>query len=188
MQLLQDGNTELAGVSSGDCAQHVLDVVPPVVRAIRELMRNHRLRGLSVPQFRAMALLTFNPEASLSDVADYVGSSLPAASRMIEALVNKKLVARHECSRDRRCVSLSLTPRGAEGFRESRRATQKQLADRLEKLGATQRKIVIEGMRQLADVFGSDAERMAPLQVAGGKSAGPKTKRSGSRRQPVPIV
>jgi len=65
--------------ASDACAAAVLDVAPPVVRAIRKMMREHRLDELSVPQFRTLGLLTYSPEASLSLVADYIGSSLPAA-------------------------------------------------------------------------------------------------------------
>jgi len=149
---------DATAASGADCAGAVLNVAPPVVRAIRKMMRDHRLPGLSVPQFRALALLTFSPEASLSTLADYVGSSLPAASRMVNGLVAKNLVARKECSRDRRQVSLELTPLGRDAFLESRQATRRQLAQRLAGLSTTQRHAVIEVMGWLGEVFGSDAE------------------------------
>jgi DNA-binding MarR family transcriptional regulator len=159
MQLLPGENNGGAAKAVGEeeCARRVLDVTPPVVRAIRNLMRNHRLAGLSVPQFRAMALLSREPEASLSCVADYVGSSLPAASRMIEGMVAKKLVKRCECCKDRRQISLGLTARGESALRASRTATQRQLAQRLGTLSAGQRQAIVEGMACLAEIFGSDA-------------------------------
>jgi len=46
-----------------------------------------------------MALLSYSPKASLSTVADFIGSSLPAASRMIDGLVARKLVARQAVPR-----------------------------------------------------------------------------------------
>ena len=119
MQLLRGETNSGAnggGVSGDECARHVLDVTPPTIRAIRQLMRSHRLRGLSVPQFRAMARLSWLPKASLSNVAEHVGCSLPAASRMIDVLVAQKLVVRHQCSNDRRQVSLGLTAREASAF------------------------------------------------------------------------
>jgi len=160
MQLLRDENNgaQARAVGQEECARRVLDVAPPVVRVIRKLMRNHRLAGLSVPQFRAMALLSRSPQASLSCVADYIGSSLPAASRMIEGLVSKKLVNRCECCSDRRQVSLGLTRRGESAFRASRQATQRQLARRIGSLSPEQRHAVVEGMHCLAEIFGSDAE------------------------------
>jgi len=149
---------EPAALSDG-CADAVLNIAPPVVRAIRKMMREHRLPDLSVPQFRALGLLSFCSDASLSTVADYIGSSLPAASRMIDGLVAKNLIARKQCCRDRRQVSLELTPMGREAFLESRQATRLQLARRLSGLSAKKKEGVIEAMRWLGEVFGSDAER-----------------------------
>src|SRR5579862_4141005 len=113
------------------CARRVLEVAPPVVRVLRNLMRTNRLQGLSVPQFRALALLNRTPNASLSMVADHVGSSLPAASRMVDGLVARKLVLRKECADDRRQISLVLTKRGSSAFKSSRMATQRELTGML---------------------------------------------------------
>jgi DNA-binding MarR family transcriptional regulator len=168
-QINEGATADAVEAASADCAGAVLNVAPPVVRAIRKMMRDHRLPELSVPQFRALALLTFSPEASLSTLADYVGSSLPAASRMIDGLVAKNLVARTECRHDRRQVSLELTPLGRSAFLESRQATQRQLAQRLAGLSTTQRQTVIEVMGWLGEVFGSDAELG---RRANGNSAG----------------
>jgi DNA-binding MarR family transcriptional regulator len=163
--LLNENNSPSRADSSGDeCARHVLDVTPPVIRTIRELMRNHRLRGITVPQFRAMARLSRSPKASLSAVADHVGCSLPAASRMIDVLVAQKLVIRHQCPSDRRQISLALTPRGNEAFLASRRATRKQLAKRLQSLSTPQRKSIVQAMNLLAEIFGSDADQLCPTQ------------------------
>jgi DNA-binding MarR family transcriptional regulator len=174
MQLLPQGIkrgavVDVAEAASADCAGAVLNVAPPVVRAIRKMMREHRLAELSVPQFRALGLLIRSPEASLSAVADYIGSSLPAASRMIDGLVAKNLVARKECCRDRRQVSLELTAMGRSAFLESRQATRRQLAQRLAGLSETQRQTVMEVMGWLGEVFGSDAEL---AQRSDGNSAG----------------
>jgi DNA-binding MarR family transcriptional regulator len=143
------------------CASAVLDIAPPVVRAIRKMMREHRLPDLSVPQFRALSLLSFCGDSSLSAVADYIGSSLPAASRMIDGLVAKNLIVRKQCCRDRRQISLELTPLGREAFLESRKATRLQLALRVSGLSAKKKEAVIEAMRWLGEVFGSDAELAA---------------------------
>src|SRR5580658_8354079 len=153
---LKAKDVEPAGLCDG-CAEAVLDIAPPVVRAIRKMMREHRLPELSVPQFRTLSLLSFCADASLSTVADYIGSSLPAASRMIEGMVTKNLIVRKQCCRDRRQVSLELTPLGREAFLESRQATRLQLAERLSGLSAKKKEAVIEAMRWLGEVFGSDA-------------------------------
>ena len=161
MQLLPDeinkqGDNGAVESSSAECATAVLNVVPPVVRAIRKMMREHRLPELSVPQFRALGLLAKVPDVSLSVVADHIGSSLPAASRMIDGLVAKNLIARKECCRDRRQVSLQLTKLGRNAYLESREATHRQLDKQLAVLSEDQRQSIIEAMLWLGKVFGAD--------------------------------
>src|SRR4051794_1070087 len=94
------------------CARAMLDGLPQVMWFIRQHMRRHRTRGLSVPQFRALVLMDRFPEASLSAIAEHLGSTLPSASRLVTGLVDKGLVVRESSSTDRRRVSLFLTPRG----------------------------------------------------------------------------
>jgi DNA-binding MarR family transcriptional regulator len=168
MQLLPSGSKlpqsekPRASPPLDECACAVLDVVPPIARAIRKMMRQHRLAGLSVPQFRALGLLSFSPQASLSCVADYIGSSLPAASRMIDGLVSKKLVGRKECCHDRRQISLVLTALGRSAFIESRQAARCQLGEKLAGLSEAKKKCAIEAMRYLGEIFGSDADNLPP--------------------------
>jgi DNA-binding MarR family transcriptional regulator len=122
------------------------------------MMREHRLPELSVPQFRTLALLNFNAKTCLSTVADYIGSSLPAASRMVDGLVAKNLVARTPCPDDRRQISLQLTPLGRKYFLESRQATRVQLATQLAGLTPEQKQGIVAAMDSLAEIFGTDAE------------------------------
>jgi DNA-binding MarR family transcriptional regulator len=167
MQLLQP-ETKMQSTNSGvsspaapeidPCADAVLNVVAPIARAMRKMMREHRLPELSVPQFRTLALLSFDTKTCLSTVADYIGSSLPAASRMVDGLVAKNLVARTPCPDDRRQISLQLTPLGLKYFRESRQATRLQFANQLASLSSDQKKGIVEAMGLLAEIFGTDAE------------------------------
>jgi DNA-binding MarR family transcriptional regulator len=161
MQLLPDeinkqGDGSGVEPTSADCARAILNVVPPVVRVIRKMMREHRLPELSVPQFRALGLLAKVPDVSLSVVADHIGSSLPAASRMIDGMVAKNLIARKECCRDRRQISLQLTKLGRSAYLESREATHRQLDKQLAVLSEEQRQTIYEAMLWLGNVFGAD--------------------------------
>src|SRR5207245_354836 len=116
-----------ADTSADRCARAVLDSLPPVMWFIRSKMRQQRTRGLSVPQFRALCLLARFPTATLSHVAEHLGSSQPSASRLISGLVARGLVARKESSDDRRQISLVLTAKGKTVQAASNRATQEHL-------------------------------------------------------------
>jgi len=178
MQLLQGENKLKVGKAPAqgpaicdEAADAVLNIAPPVVRAIRKMMREHRLPELSVPQFRTLGLLSFCADASLSTVADYIGSSMPAASRMIDSLVVKNLIVRKQCCRDRRQVSLEVTAQGREAFLASRQATRLQLTQSLAGLSAKKKEEIVKAMRALGEIFGSDAE---VASKAARKSSGQK--------------
>jgi DNA-binding MarR family transcriptional regulator len=80
---------------------------------------------------------------------------------MIDGLVAKNLIVRKQCCRDRRQISLELTPLGREACLVSPKATRLQLALRVSGLSAKKKEAVIEAMRWLGEVFGSDAELAA---------------------------
>jgi DNA-binding MarR family transcriptional regulator len=61
-----------------------------------------RAHGLSVPQFRALGFVHRHAGSSLSEVADHIGLTLPAMSRLIDGLVELQLMRRQSQSADRR--------------------------------------------------------------------------------------
>ncbi len=134
-------------------AGEVLDTVPLVMQFIRTEMRRSRGSGISVPQFRVLTFLNRAEAASLSAVADRVGLSLPAMSRLVEGLVQRRLVHREESPADRRRVTLHLTADGRELIRTARAAAQARLADALATLSSPQRIRVGEAMELLRPVF-----------------------------------
>lgn len=140
-------------VSPEECAREVLDVVPAVMRTIRAEMRRHRLRGLSVPQFRTLTFLDRRPGGSLSDVAEHVGLTLAPMSRIVDGLVRRELVVRETNSSDRRRVTLALSPAGKMTLQQARRETQASLAGRLRHLSDAEREGVVRALRALAGIF-----------------------------------
>ncbi len=137
---------------SGDCAQRVLSTVPALMCFLRGQMRRNR-QGLSVPQFRALVIVNFLSEATLSDLAEHLGLSLPAASRLVGSLVNRGLVIRRPRLDNRRCLSLSLTARGRGAFRALHERTRRVLAGRLASLSHEQRRQVSGVMDMLTRLF-----------------------------------
>ena len=94
------------------CAEQLLDIVPLMMRAIRAQVRSRGGGGLSLPQFRALAFLGRNESAMLGDVGEFLGLTLPAASKLIEGLVAAGMVSRRADPVDRRKVMLRLTAAG----------------------------------------------------------------------------
>jgi DNA-binding MarR family transcriptional regulator len=160
MQQLQRAIT--ADGSAGQCAAEILEVAPAIIRFIRAQMRSHRGADLSVPQFRTLALLRRSRGASLSVVAEFLGLSLPAASRLVDGLVRHGLVTRQIPERDRRQVALSVSARGRATWDAARRATQQRLAEVIAPLTPAQRARIQEALRILRGSFQPEAPATEP--------------------------
>jgi MarR family transcriptional regulator for hemolysin len=146
-------------VSSDACAQELLEVIPAIMRAIRSEMRSRRTPDLSAPQFRILAFVNRQPGASLSDVAEHVGLTLPSTSTSVDRLVARKLIAREHSQTDRRRVTLSLTATGKTLLKSARKGAQTYLAARLSTLSAEERKTIMGALQALRPLFTSETER-----------------------------
>src|SRR5512136_916163 len=131
------------------CAQEILEVVPAVMRTIRTEMRRHRTADLSVPQFRTLAFIDRQADASLSDVAEHIGLTLPSMSKIVDGLVARNLVTRQTHATDRRRMMLALTPRGQTALQTSRAATRACLAEDLVALSDRQRETIAQALEIL---------------------------------------
>jgi DNA-binding MarR family transcriptional regulator len=136
-----------------DCARNILDTIPLVMREIRAQMRSHRGLDLSVPQFRALAFIRREPEASLSRVAQHVGTALPSMSKLVDGLVERSLVERRPSVVVRRRVALSLTPGGTSLLEAARRETQTYLEGILSRLSQEEWATVKKAMAILSRLF-----------------------------------
>jgi len=141
-----------------ECAHEVLDVVPLAMRVIRKKLREHGTQLLSIPQFRTLLFISRNEGASLSEVADHIGLTLPSMSALVDGLVTRNFVTRRTHPDDRRRVDLTLTQQGETTLHSARNATQDYLKERLARLPETERATIVKGMRILRRVF---SERVA---------------------------
>src|SRR5579884_2450777 len=114
MQQMQDAN--IPEITPEACAAQIIEVVPLVMRRIRAFMRAQRTPQLSVPQFRALGYVRRHPGTSLSAVAEHLGLSPAATSRLFDTLVDQTLVERHTSAEDRRFITLHLTGQGAQAL------------------------------------------------------------------------
>jgi DNA-binding MarR family transcriptional regulator len=97
-------------------------------------MRSGRAASLSVAQFRLLRFVRRNPGTSLSPVAEHLGTTLPAASQMVERLVRAGFVTRVQHSEERRRVELRVTDAGDATMGECDARTRSWLCERLSEL------------------------------------------------------
>jgi MarR family transcriptional regulator for hemolysin len=144
--------------SPDECARQILEAVPMVMRAIRNEMRSYRASDLSVPKFRVLIFLNRNEGASLSDIAEHMGLTLPSMSKMIDGLVARNMVIRQMDPGDRRRVTLAPTALGRTAMQSAYEATAARLAERLAALPASERRTILKAMQILESIFVSGRE------------------------------
>ncbi|MBU1041208.1 MAG: MarR family winged helix-turn-helix transcriptional regulator [Proteobacteria bacterium] len=94
------------------CSEALLALTPALMQALRLSMRGGLVPELSVPQFRVLVHACLRPGATLNQLTEPLGVSTATASRMVETLVLRGLLARRTGVVDRRQVSIALTPAG----------------------------------------------------------------------------
>ena len=139
--------------SVGDCAHELLDVVPIVFREIRGELRKYGAKEMSVPQFRTLGFIYRNQGASLSEVGDHIGLTLPTMSSLVDGLVDRGLIIRREDSEDRRRMTLALTQAGRTRLESAREATLANLEQRIRQLPTSDRATIIAAMHVLRALF-----------------------------------
>jgi DNA-binding MarR family transcriptional regulator len=125
----------VAETTRDQVAAAILETVPAAMRAIREQMRSGRAASLSVAQFRLLLFVRRNPGTNLSSAAEHLGTTLPAASQLVERLVRAGFVTRVQHPEERRRVELRLTEVGGATLAECDARTRAWLCERLAGLG-----------------------------------------------------
>ena len=132
-----------------DLAALYMDVVPKAMREFRKDMRQSRSSQLSIPQFRILAQLRFEP-ANNRSLAEVQGVSVAAMSRMVDWLCRNGYVERLESERDRRHVQVQLTGEGRARFESFREEARGRLLRRLESLKPQDQIELKKGLSALA--------------------------------------
>ena len=157
MQQMQRANNGDAPDAT-DCAALLMEVAPAVMRTIRREMRRQRAADLSVPQFRALGYLSRHPGAPLSELAEHLGLTAPATSRLVEGLVARGYAARQTNATDRRSVALTATAKGAEMLGAAQQHVRGHLAETLSALSADERATVARAAGLLRPLFATGGQ------------------------------
>ena len=139
-----------------ESAARMLEVVPLVMRQIRQVMRAAGGTALSVPQFRALGYIDRHPDCSVSAVAEHVGLSEAAASRLIETLVQEGYVERATLATNRRFVALRLAPEGQRIRTLAQQHALRALAERMAALDEDDFAAINQALETLRGLFIED--------------------------------
>lgn len=135
------------------CARELLDVMPLVMQDLRRTMRSQSAPDLRVPELRSLAFLRHNPGSNLTDLAEYIGVSLPSMSKLVDTLTSRGLIERAPDASDRRRVRLGLTEAGGAILARAREAVKASFAAKLARLAPEEVATVTASMALLHTLF-----------------------------------
>ena len=141
-----------------DCAARVIAIFPALMQALVSKVEGKGERRLSFQQFRALMFIGQHSQPHLSMVREHLCTSLSAASKLIDGLIQEGLVGARTASGDRRVKLLSLTPSGRRRIQAQHRELVAFLDTRLEGLTDSERLMVALAMDVLQSVLAPTLE------------------------------
>jgi len=148
--------------SPSQTAALVMDNIPLLMRLLRAKYREKRVGDLSMAQFRTLAFVDANQGASLSEVAEHIGLGLPSMSKLVDALVKRKLLTRELHGTDRRRICLALTSKGKRELDEAYQHTQSFFAEKFAELSNDERTQIGEAMNVMRKLFALEQKVSTP--------------------------
>jgi DNA-binding MarR family transcriptional regulator len=105
---------------------------------------------LGFTQLAALYVLAEGRTMTIGDLAEAIGRSPSATSRLVDGLVRRRLVERRPEAEDRRLRTLRLTPRGHAVLRVVDRGRAQQFLDAVRPLPPAERSLIAMGVAALA--------------------------------------
>lgn len=136
-----------------DCARTVWAVLPSLIRTIAAHLRQQEPR-LELTMWQIMVMKWLQSEAlTVSDLARKFMVSTPTMTRLLDNLVERQLVERHEDPADRRRVRVFLTEKGLEAFQEFNKRALSCVEDIMADLEVEERRQVAAAMEILQEAL-----------------------------------
>jgi DNA-binding MarR family transcriptional regulator len=168
--------TESIGEVDDELVEQALGLLPQVGKLLYAGVVRHPLaRGLSLAQIKAMIHLHHlrgGQPCTVGEVASAVGVSMPAASELVDRLVEAGMVERASDPADRRRVMLRLTPRAERFTTELRAMRRAQLRSALARLEPGERPAFVRSLRALVEALAEDREEATAAAVPAVGAAG----------------
>lgn len=128
-----------------ELAAAILEIIPRAMREIRDSNRSSKGQDLKLPEYRVLAHVWRRPKTN-KELADDIGLSVPAMSRLISGLGQKGLIQRLENPADRREYYIQITRQGLILFRNIRKETSQRIYERIKVLNEHEKSALSEGL------------------------------------------
>ncbi|MDP8901633.1 MAG: MarR family transcriptional regulator [Actinomycetota bacterium] len=149
--------------------ERVNDVLPEIGRRMYALVAEHpKVAGRPLGQIKAMLYLYRRGHCTVGEIATKVGVSMPAASELIDRLVDDGFMAREINPADRRQVLVQLTPEAQAYGAEIYALRRAQIRVTLDRLPPEERAGFVRGLTVFADVLGEHPSQWKPTSAPAG--------------------
>ncbi|MBI4788060.1 MAG: MarR family transcriptional regulator [Chloroflexi bacterium] len=118
--------------------------------------------NLTVSQLRAVFFLAFRGSLTIGELAKLLGMGNPAASILVQQLVQQELAERSEDAKDRRRTLVRLTERGAELMRGRREQREAKFRNWLSQLSDDELAGLRQGLVPLVKLVQADLAAPSP--------------------------
>ena len=120
---------------------------------LRSVRRADGASGMNSPRLSALSVIVFAGPITLGELAGAEQVRPPTMTRIVNALEEQGLVRKSRDETDRRTVTLSATMKGKRLLVESRNRRIRPLADRMERLGGHELKMLQDAAVILQEIL-----------------------------------
>jgi DNA-binding MarR family transcriptional regulator len=134
-----------------------------MARSMHDMVQFIKDAGISMPQLSTLMHLHHRGACGVTDIGEHLGVTSPAASQMIDRMVQQGLLERAEDTADRRVRQISVTEKGRQLIEKSILARQRWMGDLTAVLTAREQEQAIQALNLLTRT----ARHLKPQAVAG---------------------
>ncbi|MGD0893956.1 MAG: MarR family transcriptional regulator [Terracidiphilus sp.] len=139
----------MANKSSKDAQKVAEQLHSAAIHLLRKLRREDAESGLNAPRLSALSVVVFAGPLTLGDLAAAEQVRPPTMTRIVDALVEQKLVTRNKSEQDGRNTLIAATTAGRKLLLEGRERRVRALALQIAALDAADR----TALRQTAEIL-----------------------------------
>lgn len=141
-------------MNSNDMSDEVLSSLRRIARAVdlqsRQLVRSH---GLTGPQIYLLKALSRLGETTVGQLAEYLNSSKPTVTDILNRLEKQQLVTRVRSDRDKRCVHVKVTGLALKKLKKSPPLLQEAFARRFGELQKWEQFQLLSSLHKVAELM-----------------------------------
>jgi DNA-binding MarR family transcriptional regulator len=140
------------GASDGGADEVARRLRVAITRLSRRIAHAHPDTGVTPKRLIALGVLELTGAVRIGALADRLGTSPPTASRLVDCLHERGLVARTPDPDDHRATRVGLTPTGLACLHDYRARTTDDLAGRIDDLPADRRALLAAALPVLEEI------------------------------------